>query len=50
MELLKQRLEEVEKLARGRGLSGVMKFKQGNTENGKTGKAVIPDEQHILSN
>ncbi|XP_061341597.1 OPA3-like protein [Gastrolobium bilobum] len=38
VELFKQRLQELEQLARGRGLTGILNFGLGNTENGKTGK------------
>lgn len=39
VELLKDRLQELEQLARGRGLSGVLNFRHGNKESGKTEKA-----------
>lgn len=38
VELLKHRLQEIEQMARGRGLAGVLNFRQGNTENAKTEK------------
>lgn len=38
VELLKQRLQELEQMARGRGLTGILNFKQSKTENGKTEK------------
>ncbi|OIW13704.1 hypothetical protein TanjilG_08046 [Lupinus angustifolius] len=39
VEILKEKIQEVEQLARGRGLSGVLNFRQSNTEIGKAGKA-----------
>ncbi|KAK4589805.1 hypothetical protein RGQ29_020404 [Quercus rubra] len=38
VELLKQKLEELERIAKGRGLSGMFNFKQTNTENEKPAK------------
>lgn len=38
VELLKHRLQEVEQLARGRGLTGILNFRHGSTENVKTEK------------
>ncbi|XP_027338497.1 OPA3-like protein [Abrus precatorius] len=38
VELLKHRLQELEQLARGRGLTGILNFRHGNTEIGKTEK------------
>ncbi|KAK7306609.1 hypothetical protein VNO77_44559 [Canavalia gladiata] len=38
VELLKHRLQELEQLARQRGLTGILNFRHGNTENGKTDK------------
>ncbi|KAF7803381.1 OPA3-like protein [Senna tora] len=38
VELLKHKLQELEKLARGQGLSGLFNFRVGHTEDGKTGK------------
>lgn len=35
VELLKEKLEELEKLARGRGLSGIISFKRPDTESAK---------------
>lgn len=39
IENLKHKIEEMEQLARGQGLSGVINFRQGNTQNGKAGNA-----------
>ncbi|KAM1008493.1 hypothetical protein COP2_005079 [Malus domestica] len=36
VELLKEKLEELEKLARGRGLSGIISFKRPDTESAKS--------------
>ncbi|KAG2396019.1 uncharacterized protein HKW66_Vig0066050 [Vigna angularis] len=38
VELLKQRIQELEQMARGRGLTGILNFRQGNTEIGKAEK------------
>ncbi|ESW20094.1 hypothetical protein PHAVU_006G180800 [Phaseolus vulgaris] len=38
VELLKQRIQELEQMARGRGLTGILNFRQGNTETGKAEK------------
>jgi hypothetical protein len=38
VELLRQKLEELEQLAKGRGLGGIFNFKNTNTEIGKTAK------------
>ncbi|KAK7302860.1 hypothetical protein RJT34_13757 [Clitoria ternatea] len=38
VELLKHKLQELEQLARGRGLTGILNFRHGNTEIGKTEK------------
>ncbi|KAJ1402111.1 Optic atrophy 3-like [Sesbania bispinosa] len=38
VELLKHRLQELEQLARGRGLTGILNFRHSNTENGKAEK------------
>lgn len=38
VELLKEKLEELEKLARGRGLSGIISFKRPDTESAKSVK------------
>ncbi|CAJ1961800.1 unnamed protein product [Sphenostylis stenocarpa] len=38
VELLKQRIQELEQIARGRGLTGILKFRQDNTEIGKAEK------------
>ncbi|XP_054800256.1 uncharacterized protein LOC129304573 [Prosopis cineraria] len=38
VELLKHKIQELEKLARGQGLSGILNFRLGSTEDGKTGK------------
>jgi len=35
LELLKKRIQELEQMARGRGLTGILNFRQGNTEIGK---------------
>lgn len=32
LELLKHRIQELEQMARGRGLTGILNFRQGNTE------------------
>lgn len=37
LELLKHRIQELEQMARGRGLTGILNFRPGNTEN--VGKA-----------
>ncbi|XP_022864916.1 uncharacterized protein LOC111384816 [Olea europaea var. sylvestris] len=42
VELLKQKLEELEQLARGRGLSGVFNFRHANTEEGKVAETMHP--------
>ncbi|KAI9121086.1 hypothetical protein K1719_008119 [Acacia pycnantha] len=39
MELLKHKIQELEKLARGQGLSGILNFRRGSIEDGETGKA-----------
>ncbi|KAK4271644.1 hypothetical protein QN277_020307 [Acacia crassicarpa] len=39
VELLKHNIQELEKLARGQGLSGILNFRRGGIEDGKTGKA-----------
>ncbi|KAM7264310.1 hypothetical protein ACFE04_001993 [Oxalis oulophora] len=39
LELLKQKLEEVEKLAKGQGLTGMFKLRNPSTEEGKLAKA-----------
>ncbi|QCD76809.1 OPA3-like protein [Vigna unguiculata] len=38
VELLKQRIQELEQMARGRGLTGILNLRQGNKENGKAEK------------
>lgn len=40
VELLREKLQELEQLARGRGLAGVFSFKHANTEDGKSAKPV----------
>ncbi|CAK7350500.1 unnamed protein product [Dovyalis caffra] len=39
VELLKHKLEEIEQLAKGRGLGGIFQFKHLNTEDGKAAKS-----------
>ncbi|XP_028780298.1 OPA3-like protein [Neltuma alba] len=39
VELLKHKIQELEKLARGQGLGGILNFRLGSTEDGKTAKA-----------
>jgi len=38
VELLKHRIQELEQMARGRGLIGILNFRNGNTEIGKAEK------------
>ncbi|KAL2341833.1 hypothetical protein Fmac_009773 [Flemingia macrophylla] len=38
VELLKQRIQELEQMARGRGLTGILNIRHGNTETGKAVK------------
>lgn len=40
VELLKHKLEELEQLAKGRGLSSIFNYKHTPTENDKLAKAV----------
>ncbi|CAA3011627.1 OPA3 [Olea europaea subsp. europaea] len=42
VELLKQKLEELEQLARGQGLSGVFNFRHANTEEGNVAERMHP--------
>lgn len=42
VELLKQKLEELERLASGRGLAGVFNFRHANTEDGKVTESMHP--------
>lgn len=47
VELLKLRLQELEQLARGRGLTGILNFKHIiSKENEKTEKTAWPDEKN----
>lgn len=38
VELLRQKLEELEQLAKGRGLGGIFNIRHNNTETGKAAK------------
>ncbi|KAG4959632.1 hypothetical protein JHK82_036349 [Glycine max] len=38
VELLKHIIQELEQMARGRGLTGILNFRHGNTEIGKAEK------------
>ena len=39
VELLKQKLQEIEQLAKGRGLGGIFQLKHSAAEEGKTAKS-----------
>ena len=50
VEHLKHQLEELERLARGRGLPGVFNFRHANAEDGKSGKQAWLDHKIVTAN